>query len=140
MSTALRCALRSLSGEPVIESLVTKEGGSVQTNADLEAFEREPWSNPDNAEAEHALEREIELARLERENEELRRLAGLLPSPNYQRPRRFATDSDIDNDGEPSRDRSDIFNSGGQYGGGLGQGIFRLAGLGNSSNGDSFGH
>jgi hypothetical protein len=34
--------------------------------------------------SDYALEREIELARLERENEELRRMAGLLPAPRRE--------------------------------------------------------
>jgi len=38
---------------------------------------REPWT--ESAASDHALERDIELARLEKENEELRRLMGLLP-------------------------------------------------------------
>ncbi|KAH8824892.1 hypothetical protein DL96DRAFT_1500342 [Flagelloscypha sp. PMI_526] len=158
MSTALRCALRSIGGEPVVEELLLKksseeapstteaEGSSggnddlasppqslSHSNADLEVSEREPWTDPDNAEAEHALEREIELARLERENEELRRLAGLLPLQNPMRQhQRFSADSDID--GERSRDRSDIYNAGARYGssGGLGQGVLRLAGLSES--------
>jgi hypothetical protein len=43
-----------------------------------EAAEREPWTAAQAAD--HALEREIELARLEKENEELRRMLGLLPA------------------------------------------------------------
>ncbi|TFK27996.1 hypothetical protein FA15DRAFT_665752 [Coprinopsis marcescibilis] len=42
-----------------------------------EAEEREPWTAAQAAD--HALGREIELARLEKENEELRRMLGLLP-------------------------------------------------------------
>jgi hypothetical protein len=43
-----------------------------------EAEEREPWTLGQSAE--QALEREIELARLEKENEELRRMLGMIPS------------------------------------------------------------
>jgi hypothetical protein len=43
-----------------------------------EAAEREPWTAAKAAD--HALDREIELARLEKENEELRRMLGLLPA------------------------------------------------------------
>jgi hypothetical protein len=41
---------------------------------DPDLLEREPWQSLNAAQAEWALEREIELARLERENEELRAL------------------------------------------------------------------
>ncbi|KAJ7095984.1 hypothetical protein B0H15DRAFT_774547 [Mycena belliarum] len=40
---------------------------------------REPWTAPTVTGADHALEREIELARLEKENEELRRMLGVAP-------------------------------------------------------------
>ncbi|KAF8208811.1 hypothetical protein K438DRAFT_1961371 [Mycena galopus ATCC 62051] len=40
---------------------------------------REPWATPAVTAADHALEREIELARLEKENEELRRMLGVAP-------------------------------------------------------------
>ncbi|KAJ7459736.1 hypothetical protein FB451DRAFT_1141531 [Mycena latifolia] len=42
---------------------------------------REPWTAPTVTGADHALEREIELARLEKENEELRRMLGVAPHP-----------------------------------------------------------
>ncbi|KAJ7254344.1 hypothetical protein B0H12DRAFT_1017084 [Mycena haematopus] len=44
---------------------------------------REPWATPAVTGADHALEREIELARLEKENEELRRMLGITPPPTY---------------------------------------------------------
>ncbi|KAJ6508936.1 hypothetical protein C8R45DRAFT_969355 [Mycena sanguinolenta] len=44
---------------------------------------REPWAMPAVTEADRALEREIELARLEKENEELRRMLGILPPATY---------------------------------------------------------
>ena len=65
LSQLLRQTLRSLGGEEIEESEPTEEE------------EREPWSMASGAE--HAMEREIELARLEKENEELRRLMGLVP-------------------------------------------------------------
>ncbi|KAK7048248.1 hypothetical protein R3P38DRAFT_2868237 [Favolaschia claudopus] len=46
---------------------------------------REPWTMPAVTGADYAMEREIELARLEKENEELRRMLGLSP------PQTFAT-------------------------------------------------
>ncbi|KAJ7069900.1 hypothetical protein C8F01DRAFT_1016107 [Mycena amicta] len=46
---------------------------------------REPWTSVDAAGADHALEREIELARLEKENEELRRMLGTV-APGYEGP------------------------------------------------------
>ncbi|KAF8827709.1 hypothetical protein HHX47_DHR4000430 [Lentinula edodes] len=45
-----------------------------ETEEDPDLLEREPWQSTDATHAEWALEREIELARLERENEELRNL------------------------------------------------------------------
>ncbi|KAF7314302.1 hypothetical protein MKEN_00902800 [Mycena kentingensis (nom. inval.)] len=47
---------------------------------------REPWTTVESTGADHALEREIELARLEKENEELRRLLGLGDAPSAPRP------------------------------------------------------
>jgi len=44
---------------------------------------REPWTAPAVTGADHALEREIELARLEKENEELRRMLGIAPPQTY---------------------------------------------------------
>lgn len=46
---------------------------------------REPWTAPAVTGADHAMEREIELARLEKENEELRRMLGVAP-PQTTRP------------------------------------------------------
>ncbi|PPR05352.1 hypothetical protein CVT24_007966 [Panaeolus cyanescens] len=67
LSHLLRQVLRSQNGEQ-IES---------PTDIAEEHDTREPWIAA--ASADHALERDIELARLEKENEELRRLLGLLP-------------------------------------------------------------
>lgn len=67
MSHLLRQILRSQNGEDAEDPV---------TRADDEE-NREPWTVA--AAADYALERDIELARLEKENEELKRLAGLLP-------------------------------------------------------------
>lgn len=68
LSYLLRRLLRAQGGEDV---------DPPPSPAD-EAAEREPWTAAQAAH--HALEREIELARLEKENEELRRMLGMLPS------------------------------------------------------------
>ena len=67
LSYFLRQVLRSQNGEDT-ESPVS--GTDDNEN-------REPWTM--SAASDYALERDIELARLEKENEELRRLMGLLP-------------------------------------------------------------
>jgi len=67
LSYLLRQLLRAQGGEDV---------DPPPSPAD-EAAEREPWTAAEAAD--HALEREIELARLEKENEELRRMLGLVP-------------------------------------------------------------
>ena len=55
-------------------------GLDAEVDSDAEVLEdREPWMGLEASESDYALERDIELARLEKENEELRRLAGLLP-------------------------------------------------------------
>jgi len=66
LSYLLRQVLRSHNGEDA-ESPVTRTDNE----------EDEPWAA--GAASDYALERDIELARLEKENEELRRLMGLLP-------------------------------------------------------------
>lgn len=67
LSYLLRQVLRSQNGEGT-ESPVTRMDDDEN---------REPWTV--SAASDYALERDIELARLEKENEELRRLMGLLP-------------------------------------------------------------
>ncbi|CAA7261380.1 unnamed protein product [Cyclocybe aegerita] len=67
LSHLLRQVLRSQNGEDAESH--TAEGDDEE--------DREPWTAA--AASDHALERDIELARLEKENEELRRLMGLLP-------------------------------------------------------------
>lgn len=67
LSYLLRQVLRSQNGEDA-ESPVTRTDNEE---------DREPWAA--GAASDYALERDIELARLEKENEELRRLMGLLP-------------------------------------------------------------
>ncbi|KAF8073856.1 hypothetical protein FPV67DRAFT_1479566 [Lyophyllum atratum] len=66
VSHLLRQFLRSLGGE---------DADTPTTRIDDEE-NREPWSSATMSD--HALEREIELARLEKENEELRRMMGLV--------------------------------------------------------------
>ncbi|KAL0960999.1 hypothetical protein HGRIS_005992 [Hohenbuehelia grisea] len=55
---------------------------SAPGTENMEYFDedREPWTSISAAGAGHALEREIELSRLEKENEELRRMLGLVPA------------------------------------------------------------
>ncbi|KAF9468605.1 hypothetical protein BDZ94DRAFT_1279690 [Collybia nuda] len=77
ISHLLRQFLRSMGGEDADPST---------TRVDDEE-DREPWTSV--FAAEHALEREIELARLEKENEELRRMMGLVSA----QPRRNNWDS-----------------------------------------------
>lgn len=67
LSYLLRQVLRSQNGEDT-ESPVSRTDDDEN---------REPWTV--SAPSDHALERDIELARLEKENEELRRLMDLLP-------------------------------------------------------------
>ncbi|KAF8908949.1 hypothetical protein CPB84DRAFT_1864427 [Gymnopilus junonius] len=67
LSHLLRHVLRTQNGE-------ASEASPTQSESEEE---REPWATV--AAPDHALERDIELARLEKENEELRRLVGLLP-------------------------------------------------------------
>jgi len=67
LSYLLRQVLRSQNGEDT-ESPVSRTDDNEN---------REPWTV--SAASDYALERDIELARLEKENEELRRLMGLLP-------------------------------------------------------------
>jgi len=77
ISHLFRQYLRSLGGEdvePAASPFVNDEN-------------HEPWAT--SAASEHALEREIELARLERENDELRRMLGLVSA----QPRRSSSDN-----------------------------------------------
>ncbi|GJJ09212.1 hypothetical protein Clacol_003434 [Clathrus columnatus] len=67
MSRLLRSALRTAGGEPPEDDTSTEEVGGY-----VEGLGVEDWS----------LERESELSRLEFENQELRRMLGLLPPPS----------------------------------------------------------
>ncbi|KAF8630847.1 hypothetical protein AX17_005206 [Amanita inopinata Kibby_2008] len=69
----LRQLLRIQGGENVSEMGDGEEEGE-------EEEEWEPWKSVGQAYADDALEREIELARLEKENEELRRMLGVIPA------------------------------------------------------------
>nr|GAT50584.1 predicted protein [Mycena chlorophos] len=79
----LRQLIRSQGGEPPESDppAVPTEIAGLSRALSVEEREpwttlaaREPWTSVDATGADHALEREIELARLEKENEELRRL------------------------------------------------------------------
>lgn len=60
----------------LLRQLMRTQGGEEGTGGEVEEdSEEEEWSGS----ADYALEREIELARLEKENEELKRMMGLLP-------------------------------------------------------------
>ncbi|KIK07997.1 hypothetical protein K443DRAFT_672882 [Laccaria amethystina LaAM-08-1] len=76
LSHLLRQLLRSVGGEDV-------ESPNTRVDDDED---REPWSAV--TAADYALERDIELARLEKENEELKRMMGLMPP----QPRRASAD------------------------------------------------
>ncbi|KAF9267541.1 hypothetical protein L218DRAFT_894979 [Marasmius fiardii PR-910] len=73
ISRLLRQCLRAQGGESIFETGDDQELEEVAQSI----YEREPWSSRDATQAERALEREIELARLGKENEELRRMLGL---------------------------------------------------------------
>ncbi|KAJ7505438.1 hypothetical protein B0H11DRAFT_2154251 [Mycena galericulata] len=84
ISHVLRQLLRAQGGEPP----EPEPTASPEVDLTVEAREpwttlaaREPWAAPSVTGADHALEREIELARLEKENEELRILLGVAPAP-----------------------------------------------------------
>ncbi|KAJ6512156.1 hypothetical protein C8R47DRAFT_683314 [Mycena vitilis] len=86
ISHVLRQLLRAQGGEPPEPSpTVTPETDASQPLPveDREPWTtlaaREPWTAASVTGADHALEREIELARLEKENEELRRMLGIHP-------------------------------------------------------------
>ncbi|TFK40628.1 hypothetical protein BDQ12DRAFT_679779 [Crucibulum laeve] len=86
-TTAISSSLARLSH--VLRQLLRSEGGEdaeAPTTRVDDDEDREPWTAA--AAADYALEREIELARLEKENEELRRMMGLVPP----QPRRGSSD------------------------------------------------
>ncbi|KAH7873163.1 uncharacterized protein C8R40DRAFT_1050515 [Lentinula edodes] len=74
LSELLRNCLREVGGERTRLSTYDDHENDSETEEDPDLLEREPWQSTDATHAEWALEREIELARLERENEELRNL------------------------------------------------------------------
>ncbi|KAF7365335.1 hypothetical protein MVEN_00405500 [Mycena venus] len=87
ISHVLRQLLRAQGGE-LPEPSPSSPIAEVEPSAPLHVEEREPWTTlaarepwtaPAVTGADHALEREIELARLEKENEELRRMLGIAP-------------------------------------------------------------
>ena len=78
ISNLLRQFLRTLGGEDIDPQAM--HGGD-------EDEDRDPWDSV--SAAEYALEREIELARLEKENEELQRMMGLVAA----HPRRTNSDT-----------------------------------------------
>ncbi|KAK7056684.1 hypothetical protein VNI00_002401 [Paramarasmius palmivorus] len=94
ISRLLRQCLRAQGGEDAPEERDSgprhrQDGTNTDDKSSVEEeieevtqslYEREPWLSRDATQAEWAMEREIELARLEKENEELRRMLGMLPS------------------------------------------------------------
>ncbi|KAJ7696047.1 hypothetical protein B0H17DRAFT_1178107 [Mycena rosella] len=88
ISHVLRQLLRAQGGEPPEPEVDPAVAVAVPDPLPVEDREpwttlaaREPWTAPTVTGADHALEREIELARLEKENEELRRMLGVAPYP-----------------------------------------------------------
>ncbi|KAJ7758525.1 hypothetical protein DFH07DRAFT_710847, partial [Mycena maculata] len=91
ISHVLRQLLRAQGGEPVEPEPTAAPEPDLSVALKPLAVEdrepwttlaaREPWTAPAVTGADHALEREIELARLEKENEELRRMLGVAPLP-----------------------------------------------------------
>ena len=79
-STALSTSLSKLSN--VLRSLLRIESGEDDEvpprERTLEQEEQEPWNA--TLAAEHSMEREIELARLQVENEQLKQMLGILPT------------------------------------------------------------
>ena len=74
----------------ILRQLLRVQEGEDVSSPERREIEEEwaPWKSIGQVSADHALEREIELARLEKENEELRRMMGLLPAqlrPESQR-------------------------------------------------------
>ena len=87
ISRLLRQCLRVQGGEPASEESGSREKGSVEEELEQvtqSLYEREPWLSRDATQAEWALEREIELSRLEKENEELRRMLALQAAQSLQ--------------------------------------------------------
>ncbi|KAJ6584871.1 hypothetical protein B0H19DRAFT_399204 [Mycena capillaripes] len=90
ISHVLRQLLRAQGGEPPEPSPTASPEVDPLQPLHVEDREpwttlaaREPWTAPAVTGADHALEREIELARLEKENEELRRMLGIIPPQTY---------------------------------------------------------
>ncbi|KAF7346176.1 hypothetical protein MSAN_01844400 [Mycena sanguinolenta] len=86
ISRVLRQLIRVQGGELPEPSPTSTPQADASTSLQVEEREpwttlaaREPWAMPVVTEADRALEREIELARLEKENEELRRMLGIVP-------------------------------------------------------------
>lgn len=78
LSRLLRLCLRLQGGERVFEGSGDGIGVQGRLQELLQSlYEREPWLSQDVIQAEWAMDRETELARLEKENEELRRLLDL---------------------------------------------------------------
>ncbi|KAJ3716980.1 hypothetical protein FB446DRAFT_747118 [Lentinula raphanica] len=74
LSEFLRNCMREVGGERTRVARGDDDEDDIGSEEDPDLIEREPWQSTDATHAEWALEREIELARLERENEELRAL------------------------------------------------------------------
>jgi hypothetical protein len=79
-STAISASLARLS--QILRGLVRAENGEDDEEGPPERTEEEEEESPWNATlaAEHSMEREIELARLQAENEQLKQMLGIVPS------------------------------------------------------------
>ncbi|KAJ7147545.1 hypothetical protein C8R43DRAFT_1237330 [Mycena crocata] len=90
ISHVLRQLIRAQNGEPPEPEPTATPEVELTTVEDREPWTtlaaREPWTAPTVTAADHALEREIELARLEKENEELRRMLGIAPPQTFGSP------------------------------------------------------
>jgi len=90
ISHVLRQLLRAQGGEPPEPEPSPESDLALAPAEDREPWTtlaaREPWTAPAVTGADHAMEREIELARLEKENEELRRLLGIAPPTTRSNP------------------------------------------------------
>ena len=63
----------------LLRQLLRSQGGEEVCSAEVDE-EWAPWKTIGQVSADYAMDREIELARLEKENEELKRMMGLLPA------------------------------------------------------------
>jgi len=68
----------------LLRQVLRVQGGEEMTETEVrELDDYAPWKAIGQSAAEYSLEKEIELGRLEKENEELRRMMGLVPARNH---------------------------------------------------------